>query len=159
MDCTTSCWSCCPFPRNTRLMVQNLVTLLRKNHLPILIIYNITHRWFHGIIPRKEAEERLDTAIVGTYLFREAETRPGLSLSVRSVQRKAKRYHSHVATLRASFFFFFFFFLFLFLFVARQFIIQDTLSLLHGIFFKKKPLRFMATSVLTFCFSSLSVVN
>lgn len=82
-------------------MVQNLVTLLRKNHLPILIIYNITHRWFHGIIPRKEAEERLDTAIVGTYLFREAETRPGLSLSVRSVQRKAKRYHSHVATLRS----------------------------------------------------------
>lgn len=38
---------------------------------------------------------------MGTYLFREAETRPGLSLSVRSVQRKAKRYHSHVATLRS----------------------------------------------------------
>jgi len=43
--------------------------------------------WFHGIIPRKEAEERLDTAIVGTYLFREAETRPGLSLSVRVPDR------------------------------------------------------------------------
>ena len=43
--------------------------------LHIFVLSSFFSRWFHGVIPRKEAEERLDTAIVGTYLFREAETR------------------------------------------------------------------------------------
>lgn len=43
--------------------------------------------WFHGSITRVTAEERLDKSVIGTYLFREAESRPGLSLSVRVPDR------------------------------------------------------------------------
>eukprot|EP00039_Didymoeca_costata_P023102 m.5970 g.5970 ORF g.5970 m.5970 type:complete len:173 (+) comp3454_c0_seq1:235-753(+) len=43
--------------------------------------------WFHGSIPRTKAEEKLETKMVGTFLFREAESRAGLSLSVRGPDR------------------------------------------------------------------------
>jgi hypothetical protein len=43
--------------------------------------------WFHGSITRVVAEDRLESKMVGTFLFREAESRPGLSLSVRGPDR------------------------------------------------------------------------
>lgn len=43
--------------------------------------------WFHGSITRIVAEDRLESKMVGTFLFREAESRPGLSLSVRGPER------------------------------------------------------------------------
>ena len=42
-----------------------------------------SRRWFHGSITRHTAEARLSQYAVGTYLFRESETRPGFSLSLR----------------------------------------------------------------------------
>lgn len=42
-----------------------------------------TQPWFHGSITRSLAEHRLEDALDGTYLFRESETRPGFSLSLK----------------------------------------------------------------------------
>lgn len=42
-----------------------------------------TQPWFHGSITRSLAEHRLEDASDGTYLFRESETRPGFSLSLK----------------------------------------------------------------------------
>mmetsp|Transcript_19242 Transcript_19242/g.50010 ORF Transcript_19242/g.50010 Transcript_19242/m.50010 type:complete len:164 (-) Transcript_19242:414-905(-) len=47
--------------------------------------------WFHGSITRHTAEQRLSDCAVGTYLFRESETRPGFSLSLR-VPDKVKHF-------------------------------------------------------------------
>jgi hypothetical protein len=40
-------------------------------------------RWYHGVIARQVAEERLQYAPSGSFLFRESESRPGYSLSVK----------------------------------------------------------------------------
>lgn len=47
--------------------------------------------WFHGSITRHTAEQRLQQCQVGTYLFRESETRPGFSLSLK-VPDKVKHF-------------------------------------------------------------------
>lgn len=47
--------------------------------------------WYHGSITRLLAEKRLDDALQGTYLFRESETRPGFSLSLK-VPEKVKHF-------------------------------------------------------------------
>lgn len=43
--------------------------------------------WYHGSITRLVAEHRLDETLDGTYLFRESETRPGFSLSLKVPNR------------------------------------------------------------------------
>eukprot|EP00049_Salpingoeca_infusionum_P003381 m.66075 g.66075 ORF g.66075 m.66075 type:complete len:142 (-) comp12096_c0_seq3:802-1227(-) len=40
--------------------------------------------WYHGSIPRRVAEERLGTQFDGSFLFRCSESRPGLSLSLKT---------------------------------------------------------------------------
>jgi len=50
-----------------------------------------SQEWFHGSIPRSLAEQRLDDVSQGTYLFRESETRPGISLSLK-VPGKVKHF-------------------------------------------------------------------
>jgi len=47
--------------------------------------------WFHGSITRSLAEQRLMDALKGTFLFRESETRPGFSLSLK-VPDKVKHF-------------------------------------------------------------------
>eukprot|EP00054_Salpingoeca_dolichothecata_P015750 m.91229 g.91229 ORF g.91229 m.91229 type:complete len:196 (+) comp21634_c1_seq2:41-628(+) len=47
--------------------------------------------WFHGSVPRGVAEKRLQNAAIGTFLFRESESRPGFSLSVK-VPNKIKHF-------------------------------------------------------------------
>eukprot|EP00040_Diaphanoeca_grandis_P026919 m.151835 g.151835 ORF g.151835 m.151835 type:complete len:153 (+) comp30783_c2_seq1:2230-2688(+) len=50
-----------------------------------------SQEWFHGSITRSLAEQRLADALKGTYLFRESETRPGFSLSLK-VPEKVKHF-------------------------------------------------------------------
>eukprot|EP00047_Mylnosiga_fluctuans_P003937 m.231836 g.231836 ORF g.231836 m.231836 type:complete len:183 (-) comp12267_c0_seq1:807-1355(-) len=44
-------------------------------------------QWFHGSLSRVEAEARLEGRPVGTFLFRDSESRKGYSLSVRAPDR------------------------------------------------------------------------
>jgi len=54
------------------------------------------HSWFHGLLPRKEAENRLCSGINGSFLIRESETRPGqYSMSLRN---DGKTYHYRISS-------------------------------------------------------------
>jgi len=73
---------------------------LQPQPSPLAGWWPASHRWFHGRITRVLAEARLEEQDVGTFLFRESESRPGYSLSLRSASLPPARpcaYHSAVA--------------------------------------------------------------
>lgn len=60
--------------------------------MSLAIAANIAHEpWYHGSIPRNVAEELLESQPIGSFLFRESESRPGFSLSIK-VADKVKHF-------------------------------------------------------------------
>lgn len=92
-------WSCWPIPyahlfSSEKWFKETQVSLLQSP------ANNAFPDWFHGILSKREAEEKLSSRAVGTFLVRVCDNRFGYALSVK--QRSGSCAHHMISLLEAT---------------------------------------------------------